>query len=156
MILYALRLLVALLTFAVGIAAAWLFDFKSAPANAERGHPKISYVVTSDVPLAEPPRSCPLERHPVVAGGIINGKAISKPQPVYPPDAEAARVSGTVTVQVEVDENGSVAKADAVSGPEMLRGAAEDAARAARFSPTRLSGQPVRVSGVITYNFVLQ
>jgi protein TonB len=156
MIPYALRLLVALLTFAVGITAAWLFDFKCAPANAERGHPKISYVVTSEVPLAEPPRSCPLDRRIIVAGGILNGKAISKPQPVYPPAARAARVDGTVIVQVEVGEDGSVAKAEAVSGPELLREAAEDAALAARFSPTRLSGQPVRVSGVVTYNFVLQ
>ncbi len=33
MILYGLRLLVALLTFAVGAGAAWLFDFKPAPAR---------------------------------------------------------------------------------------------------------------------------
>jgi protein TonB len=154
MILYALRLLVALLTFAVGVAAAVLFDFKSAPASAG-GEVRTVAVLVADEPPPPPRRSCSTESRSIVVGGIINGKAISKPMPVYPPAAKEARVSGMVTVQVEVDEDGNVAKAEAVTGPEMLREAAEDAARAARFSPTRLSGQPVRVSGLITYHFVL-
>jgi TonB family protein len=154
MTLYALRLLVALLTFAVGIAAAWLFGFKSAPAG--RGFTNVSYVVTSDVPPAEPSHSCPLERRRVIRGGILQGKAISKPQPAYPPDAKAARVSGTVAVEIIVDESGRVESARAVSGPGLLQEAAVEAALSARFSPTLLSGQPVKVSGVITYNFVLQ
>jgi len=155
MILYGLRLLVALLTFAVGIAAAWLLDFKSAPASVVSETKTIAVLVADEPP--PPPRSCNYKpsTNVVVAGGIINGKAVSKPPAVYPPAAKAARVSGTVTVQVEVDEDGSVAKAEAVSGPSLLREAAEDAAREARFSPTRLSGQPVRVAGVITYHFVL-
>lgn len=154
MILYGLRLLVALLTFAVGIAAAWLLDFKSAPASVGHQTRTISVLVGDEPP--PPPRSCANKPSPtIVAGGIINGKALSKPQPLYPPAAKEARVSGMVTVEVEVDESGRVAKAEAVSGPEMLREAAEDAAREAQFSPTRLSGQPVRVTGVITYNFVL-
>ena len=154
MILYGLRLLVALLTFAVGTAAAWLLDFKSAPVSSEREVTTVSVLVSDETP-PPPRRACSVEGRRVVAGGIINWKAVSKPQPAYPPDARAARVGGTVVVQVEVGEDGSVAKAEAVSGPEMLREAAEDAALAAKFSPTRLSGQPVRVSGVITYNFVL-
>lgn len=154
MILYGLRLLVALLTFAVGIAAAWLLDFKSTPTSVGSETKTIAVLVNTDEP-PPPPRSCSFDKPRVVAGGIINGKAISKPPAVYPPAAKAARVSGTVTVEVEVDEDGSVSKAEAVSGPSLLREAAEDAARAARFSPTRLSGQPVRVTGVITYNFVI-
>jgi protein TonB len=157
MILYGLRLLVALLTFAVGTAAAWLLDFKS-PAVY-----KVDEVMTIAIPVpdrtleAPPPRSCAGTRPSnVVAGGILNGKAVSKPAALYPPAAKAARVSGTVVVQVEVDEGGRVSKAEAVSGPEMLREAAEDAAREARFSPTRLSGRPVRVTGYVTYNFILQ
>jgi protein TonB len=61
-----------------------------------------------------------------------------------------------VTVQITVDEGGRVVSASAVSGHPLLRAAAEGAARQARFSPTLLSGQPVKVTGVITYNFVLQ
>ena len=101
-------------------------------------------------PKPEPPKKT------IVSGGVLNGKAISKPQPAYPPIAKAARASGTVTVQIVVDESGRVIQASAVSGHPLLQQAAVAAARQARFSPTLLSGQPVKVSGVITYNFVLQ
>ena len=154
MILYGLRLLVALMTFVVGVAAAWLLDFKSAPVSSGGEARTVAVFVAKEQP-PPPRRSCSLESRRVISGGILQGKAISRPQPVYPQAAKEARVGGTVVVQVEVDEDGNVAKAEAVSGPEMLRQAAETAALAARFAPTRLSGQPVRVSGVITYSFVL-
>lgn len=91
-----------------------------------------------------------------VAGGVLNGKAKSLPKPVYPPEARAANAQGAVTVQVLIDEEGNVVSAQALSGPPQLHEAAAIAARGAKFSPTKLSGQPVKVSGVITYNFVLQ
>lgn len=91
----------------------------------------------------------------VISGGVLNGKVIAKPQPTYPPIAKAARAQGTVTVQILVDEEGYVIAANAVSGHPLLQQAAVFAARQARFSPTLLEGQPVKVSGVITYNFVL-
>jgi protein TonB len=84
----------------------------------------------------------------------LNGKAISKPQPAYPPVAKAVHASGTVTVQVTVDESGNVVAASAVSGHPLLQQAAVAAARLAKFSPTLLSGKPVKVTGVLTYNFV--
>jgi periplasmic protein TonB len=89
-----------------------------------------------------------------ISGGVLNGKAISLPKPAYPPAARAVRASGSVSVQVLIDENGHVVSASAVSGHQLLQQAAVSAARGARFSPTLLSGQPVKVSGVITYNFV--
>ena len=89
-----------------------------------------------------------------ISGGVINGKAVSLPKPPYPPAARAVRASGTVTVQVLVDTDGHVISASAVSGHPLLKAAAESAARSAVFEPTLLSGRPVRVSGVITYNFV--
>jgi TonB family protein len=89
----------------------------------------------------------------VISGGVLNGKAVSKPAPAYPPIAKAARASGTVVVQITVDEGGSVVSASAVSGHPLLRASAEAAARRARFSPTLLSGRPVKVQGTITYNF---
>lgn len=92
----------------------------------------------------------------VISGGVLNGKAVSKPEPEYPVIAKAARASGTVTVQILVDEEGNVISASAVSGHPLLQQAAVQAARMAKFSPTQLSGQPVKVSGVVTYNFVLQ
>ena len=115
-------------------------------------------VVSNDEPPPPPPPAPtpPPKPKTVVSGGVLNGKAISKPQPAYPPIAKAARASGTVTVQILVDESGRVVSANAVSGHPLLQQAAVSAARNARFSPTLLSGQPVKVSGVITYNFVLQ
>jgi len=89
-----------------------------------------------------------------ISGGVLNGKATSLPKPPYPPAARAVRASGAVSVQVLINESGSVVSATAVSGHPLLRAAAAAAARQAKFSPTQLSGQPVKVSGVITYNFV--
>jgi protein TonB len=65
------------------------------------------------------------------------------------------RTVGTVSVDVVLDESGKVVSAVATSGPTILREAAVQAARRARFSPTKLSGQPVKVSGVINYKFAL-
>jgi protein TonB len=116
-------------------------------------------VVRVDDDPAPPPKPTPTPppkpRAPI-SGGVLNGKAISKPQPAYPAIAKAARASGTVTVQVTVDESGRVVSARAAGGHPLLQQAAVQAAYQARFSPTLLSGQPVKVNGVITYNFVLQ
>lgn len=86
----------------------------------------------------------------------ITIKVISKPPPVYPPIAKAARAQGTVTVQVVVSEEGKVIAAQVVSGHPLLQATAVKAARAAVFSPTLLGTKPVKISGVITYNFVLE
>ena len=102
-----------------------------------------------------PPEAKPTPRAPI-SGGVLNGKAISLPKPGYPPIARAAHASGTVVVQVLIDENGNVVSASAVSGHPLLVNAAVSAARSAKFSPTKLSGQPVKVTGVIQYNFVAQ
>ena len=88
-----------------------------------------------------------------ISGGVLNGKAQSLPLPAYPAAAKAVKASGAVNVQVTINEAGSVVSANAVSGHPMLRPAAVQAARASKFSPTLLSGQPVSVSGIIIYNF---
>lgn len=100
-----------------------------------------------------PPPPPPVPKKPI-SGGVLNGKARSLPKPPYPPAARAVRASGAVSVQVVIDESGNVISASAVSGHPLLRQAAAQAARGAKFSPTMLSGQPVKVQGVITYNFV--
>lgn len=107
-------------------------------------------------PAAPPPPPPPTPKPPSkpISKGVVNGSAISLPKPPYPPAAKAVRASGAVNVQVLIDENGNVVSANAVSGHPLLRQAAESAARNARFRPTLLSGQPVKVNGVIVYNFV--
>jgi Ca-activated chloride channel family protein len=90
---------------------------------------------------------------PVVSGSVLNGKAISLPKPVYPPTTRAARVSGQVSVSITIDESGNVIAARAFGGSPLLQAAAVAAARQAKFTPTMLSGKPVKVNGAIVYNF---
>lgn len=92
----------------------------------------------------------------VVSSGVVNGKAINLIKPQYPAAAKAVRAGGIVNVQVTIDENGNIISASAVSGHRLLRQAAEQAARASKFTPTYLSKQPVKVTGVIVYNFAAQ
>jgi TonB family protein len=89
-----------------------------------------------------------------ISGGVLNERATALPKPAYPAAARAVRASGAVNVQVTIDENGNVISASAVSGHPLLRASAVQAARSSKFSPTKLSGQPVKVTGVIVYNFV--
>ena len=88
--------------------------------------------------------------------GVVNGMASYLPKPAYTAIAKAARASGTVTVQVLIDEHGKVISARALNGNPLLQRESVQAAYQARFTPTLLSNQPVKVSGVITYNFVMQ
>jgi periplasmic protein TonB len=87
--------------------------------------------------------------------GVIKGNAISLPKPIYSEIARKIKVQGEVTVQILIDENGNVVSAKAVSGHPLLIPEVLKAARQARFKPTLLSGQPVKVSGLITYSFTL-
>ena len=91
-----------------------------------------------------------------VSKDVLRSKAISLPKPIYPPLAKQIRLQGTVNVQVLIDETGRVVSAQPLEGPPLLIHEAKKAALQARFSPTMIGEQPVKVSGVITYNFVLQ
>jgi protein TonB len=101
-----------------------------------------------------PPTPAPRPTKPV-SGGVLNGTAILLPPPAYPESAKRMKVQGVVAVEVVLDESGKVIAATATSGPPMLREPAVQAAKRARFSPTKLSGMPVKVSGVINYKFAL-
>lgn len=86
--------------------------------------------------------------------GIVNGIAVELPKPKYPPAAIALNLSDVVQVQVTIDETGNVIAARVVKGNPIFRAAAEEAARRSKFSPTRSEGVPVKVTGLIIYNFV--
>lgn len=114
----------------------------------------VSETVKTKIP--EPPPVLKKEEKPkttIVSLGVINGKATSLPKPPYPPTAKAVGASGAVNVQVLIDETGDVVSAKAVNGHPLLRAAAERAARSAKFTPTKLSNIPVKVNGLIVYNF---
>jgi TonB family protein len=127
--------------------AAALHQIASAATTAAvklDGEPPPAAVARVPKPLLKP-----------ISGGVLNGKAVDLPRPAYPPQAKTARAEGVVTVEVVIDEKGKVISAKATSGHNMLRQAAVQAAQGARFSPTMLSGQPVKVTGEINYNFAL-
>lgn len=88
-----------------------------------------------------------------ISKGVITGEAIYLPKPQYPATAIAVNAQGDVSIQVLIDEEGRVISAKPVSGHPLLRAAATGAARSAKFRPTLLSNQPVKVTGVIVYKF---
>jgi TonB family protein len=91
----------------------------------------------------------------VTEDAILNGRAISLPKPSYSDEARRDRAQGRVIIKVTIDELGNVIDAsDMCGGNPLLVKPSLQSARAARFTPTKLSGQPVKVTGVITYNFV--
>lgn len=150
---YLIRLLVALVTFGVGLGASalWALLGPSQPATetrlvATRRNP----VLTTPGVLVQRDRDAA-----IVSGGILNGKARSAPAPVYPPLAKQVRVEGTVVVFVLVGADGEVEIAQPASGHPLLREAAAEAVRRWEFSPTRLEGEPVKVSGQVTVDFRL-
>ncbi len=107
-------------------------------------NPKVA-VENAPTPPAQPTR--------IVSGGVLNGSALNLPPPVYPEAARRMRTSGVVEVEVVIDENGKVLSAKTISGPAIFRDSAVQAAQRARFTPSKLSGQPVKVTGKIIYNF---
>ena len=131
-----------------------------APAAGGRGVPGGSGNGPGvDVPDTPPPPPAPQPK-PVVpsvlkVSRVLNSQALELPKPVYPRMAIQIHLQGTVTVQVLIDESGRVVSAKAIGGHPLLIPEAQRAALQARFSPTVISDQPVKVSGVITYNFVL-
>jgi len=106
-------------------------------------------------PPPPPPAPTPTPVRVVKISYILNSEAKYLPKPDYPLMAKQIRVQGTVAVQVLIDETGKVVSAKAVSGHPLLVAGSVRAAMQARFSPTVIGEQPVKVSGVITYNFVM-
>jgi TonB family protein len=131
--------------------------------SAERSHRKpivASLVLTlgliSNAFAQEPQRDEPQQPKLIrKSGGVLQGSATRRVEPAYPPLAKAAQVSGSVVVEVTIDEEGTVFAARAISGHPLLKDAAVAAARGWRFAPTMLQGVRVKVIGTITFNFVL-
>ncbi len=127
-------------------------DLKTPAAGAEGS----TETPTDKRPETSAPTTEQSGKRAPISGGVLNGKAITLPRPDYPADARGAGATGTVVVQVTIDEYGNVIAAKAISGHQMLHQSCVGAARQARFSPTFLMGEAVKVTGVITYNFVAQ
>jgi TonB family protein len=148
------RIIIALLAFTFGVVAALAWNYVFSPvvpkcAQEEKAaEPEITSDGLSVLPSDAPRLVSAFEDH-------VNRKLISKPAPVYPQEAKAARISGDVSVGVIIDETGKVAYAWLESGEMPLSSAAVDAAYNLRCKPTLVSGKPVSVKSVVTYRFVL-
>ena len=127
----------------------------SGPAEVKVGAVNANEAIRVLLDSEPPPSPGPKPILKPVSGGVLNGTAVYLPPPAYPDAAKRMRTQGVVTVEVILDETGKVVAANASSGPAILRDAAVQAALKAKFSPTKLSGQPVKVSGVINYKFAL-
>jgi tetratricopeptide (TPR) repeat protein len=102
--------------------------------------------------LGEKPGEGPLG---VVEGNVLNGRAISLPKPYYSQEARQLHIQGTVVISIIIDETGKVIEAkDMCGGNPLLVKSSLASACEARFTPTLLSGRPVKVTGVLTYHFV--
>lgn len=91
-----------------------------------------------------------------VSGGVSAGMLMTPIQPIYPAIARATRTEGTVVVEAVISKAGRIESLRVTSGPEMLRAAALDAIRAARYQPYKLNGEPTEVQTTITVNFKMQ
>ena len=129
------------------------------PASASAKQPKPvndSAPATAEARPTETPEPDGGEaQRTTLSGGVLNGKALRLPMPNYPASARNSGAQGRVVVEVTIDEQGKVIEARALSGHSFLLQAAVQAARQARFTPARLSGQPVKIKGTINYLFTL-
>ncbi len=91
-----------------------------------------------------------------VSGGVLQQQAIKKVQPPYPAEARSTRIEGEVKVQILVSEEGRVIETTVIEGPEQLREVAREAASQWIFEPATLSGQAVRMAGVLSFKFTLK
>jgi periplasmic protein TonB len=128
------------------------------PPSTTRGVPGGTGTTPIVIDIPEPPATptpTPAPVKLIKKSVVLNSEALSLPKPKYPPMAVQIRLQGMVSVQVLIDESGRVVSAKTVSGHPILSPEAQRAALQAKFSPTTVGGQPVKVSGVITYNFLL-
>jgi protein TonB len=90
-----------------------------------------------------------------ISAGVAVGMLLQKTQPIYPPIAKAARVSGTVILQATISKSGTIENLRVISGPAMLQQAAMDAVRSWRYRPYLLNNDPVEVETTINVIFSL-
>jgi TonB family protein len=145
-----IRMQVKYSDYRVGRGKVTITELNDAPDIKPEAETKTAPATTPSKPTSGPQ----FETDKIVDGGILNDKAIELPAAKYPAAARESKARGQVQVQVVVDKTGAVISADALSGPDELREAAVEAAKRARFKPMVVDGLAVRVSGVLTYDFV--
>lgn len=107
----------------------------------------------TNLPETTPNAASASSDKPVEVGSLV-AYATERVSPNYPPAAKTIRMTGTVRVELEMDETGKVAVKN-TSGPSMLQRAAVDALKKWKFKPVVRDGQPVRATGFVSFNFNL-
>jgi TonB family protein len=98
----------------------------------------------------------PAQPIPHVSGGVIAGSRISFVNPVYPPDAKAAKLSGTVILHAVIGKDGTIEQLTVVSGPEVFQQSALQAVHHWTYKPFLLQGEPTEVDTTITVNYSMR
>lgn len=132
---------------------------ETAKTNAAKIDNELKAKAAKEAAAAQPPVKAPEVRTPpesINVGVLTSANAVRMAKPVYSPMAQRSNIEGRVTVEVELDIEGNVTQAKAVSGHQFLRGAAEDAARKSKFKPAMFEDKPIKGIGTITYNFTLK
>lgn len=129
---------------------------KSSVARLEPPKPKV-------VPTPEPTTAvaaAPMVENPVVLpeyiylGNLTESMATNVVKPIYPQSALHSNIAAKVVVEIEIEKDGSVKSAKAVSGNPYFNSNCEDAAKRWKFKPTKVADQAVKAKGYITFNFV--
>jgi TonB family protein len=130
------------------------------PATAASGtisEPQIILVPSDNTTLGSllgaSPRTPKLP--PPISSGATPAILQHKVAPVYPRNAAAAGLSGTVVLQITVGETGKVRGLKVMEGNPMLARAAMDAVRQWRYRPSTLNGKPAEAQTQVTVNFQL-
>ncbi len=74
--------------------------------------------------------------------------------PVYPPLAREAKVSGVVVVEFEVDRSGQVVSTRVITGHPLFKEAVREAVAQYLYKPFLLNGEPVEVISTVGVRFV--
>jgi len=90
-----------------------------------------------------------------ISAGVAAGRLIAPIRPVYPAIARNARIQGTVVIEATISKDGTIERAQVVSGHPMLAGAALSAIEQARYQPYKLNDEPVEVETTINVIFRL-
>lgn len=131
--------------------------FPQLPAGIPGGQETGILSSVPEPPALPPPPRPPVRARPILLGGnVLASRITHRVEPVYPPIAIRARISGMVVPQIQVDEEGRVGEVRVLSGHPLLREAALAAVRQGKYSPTLLNGEPVPVTGTVTVVFSLK
>ncbi len=128
-----------------------------AAADATGGTPPAGLLTSAgriSKPPAPPPGT-PAEVPAVVSAPrtVRDPKLISSVRPEYPAAARQSSIQGTVTVSASIDENGKVVSTKALSGPLLLRGAAENSVKQWKYSPGSVNGKPAPSQATVSVEF---